>query len=143
MYTRTWRWILNLSRMTYDRLSRISAKFPPVSRCSMTAVTKNLTSTSGTRVGQVYQSIANWHAEFLLFEKLAELSGDGFRYFVGDHFQGGGESVAGANGAGQRIDGFRKEFFEFFKAVDCVGRMHMHKEERADQDRDPATSTRS
>jgi hypothetical protein len=53
----------------------------------------------------------------LFFEELPEFSGDWFGDFVGDHFQGGGESVSSAYGAGERVVGLGKFFLKFLEAL--------------------------
>src|SRR5208282_1131792 len=67
-------------------------------------------------VGEVEQSVAYGEAEFLFFVELAEFSGNGFGNFVGNHFEGGGEGVSGADGAGQGIDGFGKLLLKLLEA---------------------------
>ena len=49
--------------------------------------------------------------------ELAELAGDRFRDFVGNHFERGREGVSGADGARQGVDGFREKFLEFLEAL--------------------------
>jgi hypothetical protein len=83
----------------------------------MTAVTKNLTSTSGHALGEIHEGVAHGHAELLLFIEFAEFAGERFGDFVGNHFQSGGEGVSGADGAGQRVDGFGEKLLEFFEAL--------------------------
>ena len=59
--------------------------------------------------------------------EFAELAGQGFGGFVGDHFQGGGEGVSGADCPGQSVDRLGEKFFDFFKTLlaavghRCVG----------------------
>src|ERR1039458_4339193 len=71
----------------------------------------------GHAIGQVEQSVAHREPEFLFFVQLAKFSGDGFGDFVGDHFEGGGKGVAGANRAGERINGFGKLLLKFRKTL--------------------------
>jgi len=79
------------------QVSRISARFPPVSRCNITAVTKNLTSTRGTRSVEIDQRIAYRQTEFLLFIQLAELRRHRLRISLAIKLQSSGEGVAGAD----------------------------------------------
>src|SRR6266404_8644442 len=67
-------------------------------------------------VGQVDQGVAYREPEFLLFVELAEFSGNGFGDLVGNHFEGGGKCVSGANGAGESIDGLGKLLLKFLEA---------------------------
>ena len=71
----------------------------------------------GHTVHEIGQSFAHRKAELLFFEELAELRGDGFGDFVGDHFQSSGESMAGANRSGQGINRLRKQFLELIEAL--------------------------
>ena len=63
-WTRTCRWILNRSRTTCERFSRISERFPPDSRWMVTAVMKNLTSSSGTRVARPFSASRSGRPKF-------------------------------------------------------------------------------
>src|SRR6266446_2634037 len=67
-------------------------------------------------VGEVDQGVAYREPEFLLFVELAEFSGNGFGDLVGNHFEGGGKCVSGANGARERIDGFGELLLKFLEA---------------------------
>src|SRR5208282_1476143 len=68
-------------------------------------------------VGQIEQGVAHREAEFLFFIKLAEFSGNRFRDLVGNHFECGGKCVAGAHGAGERVDGLGKLLLKFLEAL--------------------------
>ncbi len=68
-------------------------------------------------VGQVEQGVAHGEPEFLFFVELAEFSGNGLGDLVGNHFEGGGKCVSGANGAGERIDGLGKLLLKFLEAT--------------------------
>src|SRR5215470_4815508 len=74
----------------------------------------------GNAIGKIPQSLTNRQTEFLLLEKLAELTRHRLRDLVGDHFKGGGESMPRADGAGESIDGFRKKFLEFVEALGAL-----------------------
>ena len=75
-------------------------------------MTKNLTSTKRDALGEVNEGVADGKAEFLLFVKLAEFARDGLGEFVGDHFESGGKGVAGADCAGEGVDGLGKFLFK-------------------------------
>ena len=69
------------------------------------------------RSGQVDERVAYRETEFLLFVELAELSSHGLGDFVGNHFEGGGKCMSGANGAGERVDGLGKLLLKFGKTL--------------------------
>ncbi len=72
----------------------------------------------GHALGQIDERVAHWHAELLLFVKLAEFCRHtGSATSLADHFEGSGERVSGANGASQRVDGFREQFLKFLEAL--------------------------
>src|SRR6516164_2353103 len=53
----------------------------------------------GHAVGEIEECIADGHAKFLFFVELAEFSRDRLGHLGGDHFQRGGESMSGTDGA--------------------------------------------
>src|SRR5260370_1677149 len=66
-------------------------------------------------VGEVEQGVAYREPEFLFFVELAEFSGNGLGDLVGNHLEGGGKCVSGANGAGERIDVLGKFLLKFLE----------------------------
>src|SRR6266446_10189625 len=68
-------------------------------------------------VGEGEKCVAYREPEFLFFVELAEFSGDGFGDLIGNHFEGGGKGVSGANGAGESIDGLGKLLLKFLEAT--------------------------
>ena len=84
-------------------------------------MTKKRTSMTGTRSAMIEKSVAQRQAEILLLESGAKFSGDGLGRFLGDHFQAGGESVTGANGAAEKVESFGETFFEI-----CVQTARAH-----------------
>ena len=71
----------------------------------------------GNAVRQVEQGVAHRQAEFLLLVELAELSGNRFGDFIGNHFEGGCKGMSGADGACQRIDSLGKLFLKFLETL--------------------------
>src|SRR5271156_836412 len=61
-------------------------------------------------LGQIHEGVADRHAELLLLIELAELAGQRLGGFVGNHFQGGGEGVTGADCPSQSVDRLGKKF---------------------------------
>ena len=68
-------------------------------------------------LGEIDERVADGKPEFLLFIELAEFSRDRLGEFVGNQFEGGGKGVAGADGAGEGVDGLGKFLFKFLKAL--------------------------
>src|SRR5580698_5719939 len=71
----------------------------------------------GDALGEIHKGVAHRHAEFLLFVEFAEFAGQGFGGLVGNHFQSGGEGVAGTDGAGQSVDRLGEKFFDLFETL--------------------------
>src|SRR6202043_218690 len=86
----------------------------------------------------VDQGVAYREPEFLFLVKLAEFSGNGFGDFVGNHFEGGGKCVSGANGAGERIDGLGKLLLKFLEAPGAHMRGIGVGDKKAEQSAGPA-----
>ena len=105
---RAWTWpqILKRSRTRWPILSRISAKSPPVCRCRMMAVAKNLRSRLGTRLVRSFEGFLQRDAEVLFFERAAEFAADRVGHFLGDQAEAGRQAVAGAEGAGDQLERF-------------------------------------
>jgi len=106
VWTLTWRCILKRSRINVGQVVEDSARLPPVSALQHDGSDEDFTSTRGTRSVRFMRASADGHAELLLLVKLAELAGKGLGDFIGDHFEGGGEGVSGADGAGESVNGF-------------------------------------
>ncbi len=105
--------------MMWPILSRISARSPPVCLCRTTAVAKNLRSRLGTRSVSERSESSSETPRFCSSKCAAELLADGVGHFVGDQAHARLQAVAGAQRAGDQLQGvgqLRGELLQAFAA---------------------------
>ena len=121
--TRTCRRILNRSRTTAARLSRISDRLPPVSRWMSTAVEKNRTSSSGTRSHRLFSDSLSGRPKFCSSNAFRNSGPDRLAELVGHHLHAGAERVAGADAAREQIERLGKVLLELVQPAPraCAG----------------------
>ena len=66
----------------------------------------------GHAIQKLHQRIAHGQAKVLLFENFAEFRGRRFLRILGQHFHGAYHGMAGAQSAGQHVNGFRQNSVE-------------------------------
>jgi len=93
--------------MTCERLSRISARFPPV-LLDQERGNKKPHVKQRNALTKIEQCLAQRQAEILLVKCDAEFASKGLGQFRGNHFQTGGESMARTHGTAQKINGLRE-----------------------------------
>ena len=127
------------SRIRLPILSRISARSPPVCRCRITAVTKNLRSRLGTRSHMRVQAFFQGDAEVLLLEDAAELLADRGGHFRGDHVEAEGQALPGAERAGHHLQGVGQLGGEGLQPL-AAAEQQPHQRQAAQGNRRPAAS---